>query len=69
MIKLHRLNNKEFVLNADLIRYVESTPDTMITMSEGDKIMVLESIDEVVAQVKKFRHECLNGPISVGSER
>lgn len=70
MIKLHRLNKKEFVLNADHIRYIESTPDTLITL-EGDenKIMVLESVDEVVARVKEFRHQCINGPIVVGSER
>ena len=69
MIKLHRLNKKEFVLNADLIRYLESTPDTLITLQGGeDKIMVLESVDEVLRLVKVFRHECYQGPLVAGKE-
>jgi flagellar protein FlbD len=69
MIKLHRLNKKEFVLNADLIRSLESTPDTLITLEgTGDKMMVLESIDEVLEKVKQFRHECFQGPLVSRSE-
>lgn len=46
-------------MNADLIRYVESTPDTLITLSQGgDKIMVLESVDEVIDRVMQFRQLC-----------
>ncbi len=48
MIALTRLNGKRFVVNAEHIRYVENTPDTMITLSTGDRVMVQESIEEVV---------------------
>jgi flagellar protein FlbD len=48
MIALTRLNNRPLVVNAELIKFVESTPDTMITMTTGDKIMVRESLEQVV---------------------
>ena len=48
MIKLTRLDGEPFVLNADMIMYVESRPDTFITLSGGERIVVGESMDEVV---------------------
>ena len=48
MIAVTRLNGQRFVVNAELIRFVETTPDTMITLSSGDKFMVQESLDSVV---------------------
>ncbi len=48
MIKLSRLGGEPFILNADLIRYIESRPDTFITLSGGDRLVVAESMDEVV---------------------
>jgi len=48
MIKLTRLNGDEFVLNAELIRFVESRPDTFITLSNNDRFVVRESVEEVV---------------------
>lgn len=48
MITLHRLNEKPFVINADLIRTVESNPDTTITLINGDHFVVTESMQEVV---------------------
>ena len=48
MIQLHRLNGKPFVLNAELIRTVESNPDTTITLTTGDHVIVRETMDEVV---------------------
>lgn len=48
MITITRLNNKAVVVNAELIKFVEKTPDTMITLTTGDKIMVRESLDEIV---------------------
>lgn len=47
MIVLTRLNGQQFVVNADRIRYVESTPDTVICCDSGDKLMVRESLQEV----------------------
>lgn len=48
MIAVTRLNNKRLVVNAEHIRYIESTPDTLITLINGDKFMVKESLEEVV---------------------
>ena len=49
MITVTRLNDKPVVVNAELIKFIERTPDTMITMTTGDKLMVRESLDEVVS--------------------
>lgn len=54
MIVLTRLNGKEFVVNAELIRYVEETPDTMLTLTTGDKFMVKESMREVVRKAVDY---------------
>lgn len=48
MITLHRLNDKPFILNADLIRTVEENPDTVITLVSGDHVVVKERMREVV---------------------
>lgn len=48
MIKLTRLNGEEFVVNADLIRFVESRPDTYVTLTTNDRFIVQEHMDEVV---------------------
>lgn len=48
MIKLTRLNGDEFVVNADLIRFVESHPDTYVTLSTNERVVVREPLAEVV---------------------
>ena len=49
MIKLTRFGEGQvFVLNADLIRYVEECPDTFITLTTGERLVVTESMDEVL---------------------
>ena len=61
MIQLTRLNHIPLVLNSDLIEYVEVTPDTVITLATGQKIMVLESAEEVVERVVAFRRGLYGG--------
>ena len=48
MIRLTRLNDRPLVVNAELIKFVEATPDTVITLREGEKILVKESVQQVV---------------------
>lgn len=48
MIKLTRINGEEFVVNAELIRFVESRPDTYITLTSDERLIVRESPDEVI---------------------
>jgi len=47
MINLTRLNGQAFVMNADKIRYIESTPDTVVCCDTGEKMMVRETLAEV----------------------
>lgn len=47
MITLTRLNGQEFVMNAEKIRYIESTPDTVVCCDTGEKMMVRETLAEV----------------------
>jgi uncharacterized protein YlzI (FlbEa/FlbD family) len=56
MIHLTRLNNQPFVVNADLIKFIENAPDTVITLLTGEKLVVLESADEVLKRIGEF-HE------------
>jgi flagellar protein FlbD len=67
MIQLTRLNRIPMVLNSDLIEHIEITPDTVITLTTGQKIVVLEPADEVVERVVAFRRsiyqEVLNCPM------
>ncbi len=57
MIHLTRLNRSPIVLNADLIEHIELTPDTVISLTSGEKIRVLESADEVVRRVIEWRRQ------------
>ncbi len=54
MIKLTKLNGEHFVLNADLIRYIESRPDTFITLTTDDRIIVQESVDDVIQKSVEY---------------
>jgi flagellar protein FlbD len=62
MIHVTRLNGKEFVINCDMIKFVESTPDTVITLADGDKLMVRESVDVVVERTMEYRKRVLRDP-------
>ncbi len=55
MIHLTRLNRNPLVVNSDLIKYAEASPDTMLTLINGEKIVVLESCEEVVARTIAYR--------------
>lgn len=61
MIRLTRLNQVPLVVNSDLIEHVEITPDTVIALTTGQKILVLETADEVIERVVRFRHAVLTG--------
>jgi len=47
MITVTRLNGQEFIINAEKIRYIEQTPDTVICCDTGEKMMVKESLQEI----------------------
>jgi flagellar protein FlbD len=53
MITATRLHGPAFALNPDLIERIESTPDTVITLVDGAKYVVRESVDELVERVRE----------------
>jgi len=55
MIKLTRLDGEAFILNAELIQYVESRPDTFITLVGGERMVVGESADEVLRRAVHYQ--------------
>jgi flagellar protein FlbD len=61
MIHLTRLNNVPLVVNADLIEHIEMTPDTVIALTTGQKILVRESANEIIEKVVRFRRSVLEG--------
>jgi len=62
MIRLTRINHVPLVLNSDLIEHVETTPDTVVTLTTGQKLLVLESADEVIQKVIDFRRAISSQP-------
>lgn len=57
MIKVTRLNDQTLVINADLIEFVEAIPETTISLTTGKRIMVKESIDDVIERVAGFKRQ------------
>ncbi len=55
MIELTRINDAQVIVNADLIEFVERTPDTLISLTTGKKLIVRESVEEVVSKVITFK--------------
>lgn len=61
MIQLTRLNNSSLIVNSDLIKFVEQSPDTVLTLVNGEKILVRERADEILERIVAFRRAVLQG--------
>jgi flagellar protein FlbD len=61
VIRLTRLNNQPLAINSDLIKFVESAPDSVITLIGGEKILVKESVNHIIDEVVNFRRSLLAG--------
>ncbi len=59
MITLTRLNGHSMILNSDLIKTAEASPDTMLTLINGEKLIVREELDEVMERVLAYRARLL----------
>jgi flagellar protein FlbD len=57
MIKVTRINDAPLVINADLIEFVEASPETIICLTTGKKIMVKQTIDEIIDRVADFKRK------------
>jgi len=67
MIKLTRLDGEPFILNAELIRYIESRPDTFVTLTSGERMIVREPMDEVMLRAVRYQQTKLLFPTPVPS--
>jgi flagellar protein FlbD len=67
MIRLTRINRVPMVLNSDLIEHIEATPDTVIALTTGQKLVVMESAEEVVHKVIEFRRLIAGPPTLVAA--
>lgn len=63
MIDVTRMNGKQFTLNSDLIETIEETPDTVLILTTGKKIIVKESRQKVKNLVKLYRKEIFSIPL------
>jgi len=61
MIEVTRLNGKEFYVNSDLVLFVEKTPDTVITLLNERKLVVLEDVEQVVGKIIEFKRKVFLG--------
>ena len=68
MIILTKINNAQIAVNSDLIQYIEETPDTVLTMSNSEKVVVQEPIGTVIKKVVQYRR-LINGLLESEYER
>ena len=64
MISLRRLNTQASMVNADLIESLEATPDTVVTLTSGNKLLVRDSMEEIQAKIVDFKRR-IYGPKEV----
>ena len=57
MISITKLNNQEMIINCDLIELIESTPDTTITMTTGRKVIIRESVEEILEKIVAYKRK------------
>lgn len=61
MIQLTRLNGHPLVINSDLIKLIENAPDTVISLVNGEKIVVRETVEQILERIVQFRRRVLDG--------
>ena len=64
MISLRRLNNQAIMVNPDLIESLEATPDTVVTLTSGNKLLVRDSMEEIQSKIIEFKRQ-IYGPKEV----
>lgn len=62
MIEVTRLNDKGLMVNCELIQFIEETPDTVITFTDGKKIVVKETKEELVTKVISYKRKIFENP-------
>lgn len=69
MIRVTTMDGRQIVINSDLIETIQATPDTVITFIDGKKLLVKDSVDEVINRVVEFRHRVLAWPADEADRR
>ncbi|MCB2198251.1 flagellar FlbD family protein [bacterium] len=59
MIHVSRLDDSDLIVNSDMIEFVESTPDTIVTLTDGKKLLVKETPEEIVERIVAFRRRVM----------
>jgi len=67
MIQVTRINQQQLVLNSDLIEHIEVTPDTVITMTNGQKLVVADSAQLIIDKIIAFRRSIYQLPCNLVS--
>jgi flagellar protein FlbD len=68
MVLLKKINNAEIAVNCDLIEYIEETPDTVITFTNGEKVVVQERMGKIIEKIVLYRR-LISGLIDQELER
>jgi flagellar protein FlbD len=68
MILLTKINKAPIAVNADLIQYIEETPDTVLTMTNSEKVVVIESMTSIIQKIVHYRR-MISGMINAEYER
>lgn len=68
MIRLTRFDGTQFVLNTEIIQYLEATPDTIITLNTGDKLIIRETVEEVIEAVIEFKKRVFVGAVELNRD-
>ena len=66
MINVTKLNGSRLVINADLVEFIESTPDTLLSLTTGRKLMIKEDLEAVVQMIIDYRRQSRSHPVPVG---
>ena len=66
MIRVTRLNGSIFFVNAEMVEFVEATPDTVITLTDGTKLVVRDTTDIVIKQIMVYRQQTHQSPWDLG---
>jgi flagellar protein FlbD len=62
VIWVTRLDDTELAVNSDLILTVESTPDTVLALTNGERLLVKQTVPEIIERVLAFRRQVMHGP-------
>lgn len=69
MIKVRRLNDEAFLVNSDLIEFIDETPHTVINLMSGRKLVVAETSEEVRKLVIEYKREILGTKLTQGDQK